>query len=230
MDQRQSAQHPFSRPQPLPLSRDVRYAPIPPPPYSSQQLPARQELAQQPGSFLHPRNEIDRTRTPPATDQNRLYRHPMTSQYPPNPFSAAHSPVAEFSQNHARHGSKGSGAEYGNGSADRYKAYGPEGTFRPFSCLSFRSFQLCWSLARGISRSIWVYFYDSCYIVQADLLRGFWCNHVRPRFTRDTSLSARAISMSKRELYRFSVAITIRIIRQDHWQALPSICVLILSR
>ena len=139
MDQRQSAQHPFSRPQPLPLSRGARYAPIPPPPYSSQQLPTRQELPQQAGSFLHPRNEIDRTRSPPVTDQNRLYRHPMTSQYPPNPFSAAHSPVAEINQHHARRGSKGSGAEYGNGGADRYKAYGPEGTFKTIFMVLFSS-------------------------------------------------------------------------------------------
>ena len=127
MDQRQSAQHPYSRPQPQPLSRDVRYAPIPPPPYSSQSVSARQELPQQNGPFLQQRNDIDRTRTPPVTDQNRPYRHPMTSQYPPNPFSASRSPVADYNHNHPRRGSKGSGAEYGNGSGDRYKPYGAEG-------------------------------------------------------------------------------------------------------
>lgn len=140
MDQRQPTQHPFSRPQQLPLSRDVRYAPIPPPPYSSQQLPARQDLPQQTGPFLHPRNDIDLTRTPPVADQIRLYRQPMTSQYPPNPFTAAHSPIPDYSHNHSRQGSKGSGAEYGNGGADRYKAYGSEGMLKIVSCCYYRPF------------------------------------------------------------------------------------------
>ncbi|KAI4123540.1 MAG: hypothetical protein LQ347_006112, partial [Umbilicaria vellea] len=126
MDQRQSAQHPFSRPQPLPLSRDVRYAPVPPPPYYSQQLPARPDLPPQTGPFLHQPNEVDRTGTPPVSDRTRLYSQPVTSQYPPHPFRAAHSPIADYKHNHSRPGSKVSGADYGDGGVDRYKTYGPE--------------------------------------------------------------------------------------------------------
>lgn len=171
MDQRQTAQHPFSRPQPLPLARDVRYAPIPPPPYSAQQVPARQDLTQQIGPFLHQRNDIDRTRTPPVTDQNRLYRQPMTAQYPPNPFGAAHSPVADYNHNQSRRGSKGSGAEYGNGSADRYKAYGPEGMLRTVSYLCHRSFQSLHPVARGRFRSIEYCICDPLYRTQGHMLQ-----------------------------------------------------------
>lgn len=210
MDQRQSAQHPFSRPQPLPLSRDVRYAPIPPPPYYSQQLPGRQDLPPQTGPFLHQRNDGDRTRTPPVSDPNRLYCQPMTSQYPPNPFSAAHSPIADYNHSHSRQGSKGSRADYGNGSVDRYKAYGPEGTFNSVSChyccLSPPIIQL---LARCKSTLLQFYICDLLCATQAARKPATVSG------ARIAVISPPVVQASPREIYRFPVANDTYVFRQD---------------
>lgn len=197
MDQRQSAQHPFSRPQPLPLSHDVRYVPIPPPPYFSQQLPARQDLPPQTGPFLHHRNDIDRTRTPPVTDRNGLYRQPTTSQYQPNPFSAAHSPVVDY-HNHSRQGSKGSGADYGNGSVDRYKAYGPEGTSKAVCCHYYRSLAPFQLLARCTSSLLRLYTWDFQDTAQAARTPA-----TTSRRKRSCNRSISGADISMRHSYRF---------------------------
>ena len=57
MDPRRPAQHPFSRPQTHRTNSDVRFAPIPPPPYSSQPPAPRPESLHGNDPFFRRRNE-----------------------------------------------------------------------------------------------------------------------------------------------------------------------------
>lgn len=146
MDPRHSAQHPFSRPPSHQTLRDSRFAPIPPPPYSSQQsaMPADSLHGNDP--FLRRRNERDDYRTSsPLSNQTQPYTLPNTPNTPNYTASPLFSPAIRDTQT--------SRTPYGNGRSERYTTQRPEsGTYlRGFillccvdGCLWFhKCFHLC---------------------------------------------------------------------------------------
>lgn len=125
MDQRRSAPHPFSRPPSSQPSHDPRFAPIPPPPYTSQSATHRAEIPHASDPFLRRRNEHEDQRRSPPTNPTRPYTFPIHSQLNANPFSDA-SDFANIAQ--PRRNSYGSAAPFDARLADRYGSRITSGT------------------------------------------------------------------------------------------------------
>ena len=118
MEQRRSAPHPFSRPQTSQVSHDPRFAPIPPPPYTSQSTAQRMNIPVHSDPFLRRGNEQDHLRTsPPSTNPPQVYNFPSNSQLTANLFPGS-SDFANIAQ--PRRNSYGSATPFGDGGTDRY--------------------------------------------------------------------------------------------------------------
>ena len=118
MDQRRSAPHPFSRLQTSQTSHDPRFAPIPPPPYSSQPIAQKTNIPINSDPFFRRGSEQDQLRrSPPSTNPPRTYNFPSNPQLTANIFPGS-SDFANIAQ--PRRNSYGSAIPFGAGGFDRY--------------------------------------------------------------------------------------------------------------
>lgn len=114
MDPRHSAQHPFSRPPSHPTIHESRFAPIPPPPYSSQQSSMPSDLLHGNDPFLRRRNERERERedyrtSSPISNRTQPYTLPNTPSYTASPLFPS-----------AIRDTQPSRTPYGNGRPEQY--------------------------------------------------------------------------------------------------------------
>ena len=118
MDQRRPAPHPFSRPQTSQPFHETRFAPIPPPPYTSQSTTHSNATHHNGDPFLRRRNEQQNPRTSPVpAEPPRPYAFVNNPQLTANLFPGA-SDFANIAQQ--RRNSYGSATPFGAGGIDRY--------------------------------------------------------------------------------------------------------------
>lgn len=128
MDPRHSTQHPFSRPPSHQPIRESQFAPIPPPPYSSQQSTMPTDSLHGNDPFLRRRNERDNYRTSsPISNPTQPYTLSNTPSYTTSPLFTSTIRDTQPSR-----------TPYGNGRPERFTTQRSEsGTYlRLFNLLS----------------------------------------------------------------------------------------------
>lgn len=126
MDPRHSTQHPFSRPPSHQAIRESQFAPIPPPPYSSQQSTMPTDSLHGNDPFLRRRNEHDNYRTsPPISNPTQPYTLSNTPSYTTSPLFTPTIRDTQLSR-----------TSYGNGRPERFTTQRSEsGTCLRLLCL-----------------------------------------------------------------------------------------------